>query len=223
MRLLRGLSFHWGWFLRYKLYGSRSIATHPGPAAALPSRPTPEHRQSNPSPPRRHAVRPQTPARHTAYPLSPTDSGGSGRLSVCYGVSRASYIFSGCITLHPRSPPPTVLSPAPVAPRRPPCSTSTRTAPVIYCPGVPEDPCRAARGRNFHRPLAKLELRSSFRDRLMFRRFIKTEKRRGSREAGAGRLRFVVQPIGFRTSYLLVHLVLYFELAAPATDRYTNI
>lgn len=37
------------------------------------------------------------------------------------------------------------------------------------------------RARTKLSPLAKLELRSSFRDRLMFRRFIKTEKRRGSR------------------------------------------
>lgn len=86
-------------------------------------------------------------------------------------------------------PPPTFIPPPhprpySLLPSSPPCSTSTRTAPVIYCPGVPEDPRHAGHGRNFPRPPAKLELRSSFRDRLMFRRFIKTEKRRGSREAG---------------------------------------
>lgn len=83
--------------------------------------------------------------------------------------------------VHPSSPPAPL--PCSLLPSSPPRSTSTRTAPVIYCPGVPEDSRRAGRGRNFPRPLAKLKLRSSFRDRLMFRRFIKTEKRRGNREA----------------------------------------
>lgn len=121
MRLLRGLSFHWGWFLRYKLsqpqHRHPSWARHPLPL--LPRSTDIAPAISLASTALRHAVRPQTPARHTAYPLSPTDSGGSGRLSVCYGVSRASYIFSGCITLLPRSP--FAPLPLPLPPRsRPP-------------------------------------------------------------------------------------------------------
>lgn len=205
------MSFHWGWFLRYKL--SQPQHRHPSWARRPSSRtPKPRHRARHLSPPAllHHAVRPQTPARHTAYPLSPTDSGGSGRLSVCYGVSRASYIFSGCIILLPHSP----SVPRHISPRSS-RSTSIRTALVIYCPGIPKGSRHAGRRRNFLRSLAKLELRSSFRDRLMFRRFIKTEKRRGSRGRPAGRpvalptsaLLFVVQPIGFRNSYLLARLI----------------
>lgn len=125
MRLLRGLSFHWGWFLRYKLSAATASPPILGPPPPPPPPPAPDSRA--PTEPRatsrlshHHAVRPQTPARHTAYPLSPTDSGGSGRLSVCYGVSRASYIFSGCITLHPRSPLPLPLVPYSLLPSSPP-------------------------------------------------------------------------------------------------------
>lgn len=106
MRLLRGLSFHWGWFLRYKLSAATASPPILGPPPPSPDTGAPTEPRVTSRLPRHHAIRPQTPARHTAYPLSPTDSGGSGRLSVCYGVSRASYIFSGCITLHPRSPHP---------------------------------------------------------------------------------------------------------------------
>lgn len=95
---------------------------------------------------------------------------------------------TGCREPHTYSADASPSSHAPSAPRRtfPPSrhcpSLDLRApAPVIYCPDVPKDPRHAGRGRNFPRPLAKLELRSSFRDRLMFRHFIKTEKRRGSR------------------------------------------
>ena len=173
------MSFHWGWFLRYKLSAATAsppiLGHHP---------PTPEHRQ-NPAPPpalrttTQFARRPLRDIQHTHY---------HPQIVVVRVVSRCA---TGCREPHTYSAdasPSTHVHPSPSpSPRTlssPPCSTSTRTAPVIYCPGVPEDSRHARCGRNFRRPLAKLELRSSFRDRLMFRRFIKTEKRRGSREAG---------------------------------------
>jgi len=141
-----------------------------------------------PAPPRaRFARRPLRDIQHTHYhpqivvwfvplPLSLSLS-LSLAPSVCYGVSRASYIFSGCITLHPRSP-------APVPPLVPAVDLADRTAPVIYCPGVPEGPGHTARGPNFRRRRAlNSNYGADFRDRLMFRRFIKTEKRHGSRRA----------------------------------------
>lgn len=131
------MSFHWGWFLRYKLSQPQNHLPRRGKPSLPPS------------------LWPQTPTRHTAYPLSPADSGGSGRLSACYGVSRASYIFSGCIT-HPTRP----LHPAGhLLTRHPRGSLHVRAWTKLL-------PAR----------LAKLELQTSFRDRLMFRRFIKTEK-----------------------------------------------
>lgn len=150
------MSFHWGWFLRYKL--SQPQHRHPSwahprhlplanAAAVVPAAFRPAKPRQNP--PSRlllhHAVRPQTPARHTAYPLSPADSGGSGRLSVRYGVSRASYIFSGCITLHPRTPSaPSRTVPLSPSPRRsPPCPS---LAPTPLYPRVP--PCDL---RAYHR------------------------------------------------------------------------
>lgn len=97
---------------------------------------------------------------------------------------------TGCREPHTYSADASPSSHAPSVPRRtlplpPPARPPRAPAPVIYCPGVPKGPRHAGRGRNFPRSLAKLELRSSFRDRLMFRRFIKTEKRRGSRLAAA--------------------------------------
>ena len=67
MRLLRGLSFHWGWFLRYKLSAATAsppiLGHHP---------PTPEHRQNPPPPPAlrtttQFARRPLRDIQHTHY------------------------------------------------------------------------------------------------------------------------------------------------------------
>lgn len=179
------MSFHWGWFLRYKL----SAATASPPILGPP--PPPRHRSTDrapASPPASRTItqfarRPLRDIQHTHYhPQIVVVRVVSRCATGCREPHTYSADASPSTHVHP-SPPPSSL-PCSLLPSSPPRSTSTRTAPVIYCPGVPEDSRHAGRGRNFLRPLAKLKLRSSFRDRLMFRRFIKTEKRRGSREAG---------------------------------------
>jgi len=169
------LSFHWGWFLRYKL--SQPQHRHP---SWVPHRPSPTRPPATPrSPPfgraRRHLVPPAPPRaqfarrplrdiQHTHYhpqivvwfvslpllllslslslPLSlPLSLSLSLSPSVCYGVSRASYIFSGCITLHPRPSPSSQLSPR-CRPRRP-----NRTGHLLP---------RCSRGPGSHRARTKL-------------------------------------------------------------------
>lgn len=161
------MSFHWGWFLRYKLSQPQSIATHPGPAARpLLSLLPPWQSSRAISRPSRTtatihaAVRPQTPARHTAYPLSPADSGSGRRLSVCYGVSRASYIFSGCITLlppHPHSPSNVAHTLSPL-PRRPTSSSPPRARP----PPHPNTRHRSSIARTFPRARVTPHLDQTF-------------------------------------------------------------
>lgn len=74
MRLLRGLSFHWGWFLRYKLSAATASPPilGPPPPPPPPPPPTAEHRQSPAPPPAsrtttQFARRPLRDIQHTHY------------------------------------------------------------------------------------------------------------------------------------------------------------
>ena len=105
---------------------------------------------------------------------------------MCYGVSRASYIFNGCITLYPLRE---RHHPAP----RPTTATSIYPSTGHLLTRHPPGPFSIHRWTKFSPvTLAKLELQSSFRDRLMFRRFIKTEKHRCEKRATGQRSLFIL-------------------------------
>lgn len=177
------MSFHWGWFLRYKLSQPQSIATHPGPAAVPPPSPSfPPGRALAPSlvppappPPstQQFARRPLRDIQHTHY---------HPQIVVRVVVSRCA---TGCREPHTysadaspsslltRTRPPTSRTPSPPPlPRRPTSSSPpardlrlTRTPATGHLlPGRSQGPAsRRTWTKLSPAALAKLELRSSFR------------------------------------------------------------
>lgn len=128
MRLLRGLSFHWGWFLRYKLSAATASPPILGPS---PSPDNVEHRQSVPVPRTitQFARRPLRDIQHTHY---------HPQIVVVRVVSRCA---TGCREPHTYSAdasPSTHVHPSPVPPIPPlPCSLLPSRRPHARPPPEP--------------------------------------------------------------------------------------
>lgn len=148
MRLLRGLSFHWGWFLRYKLSAATAsppILGPPPPPLSSPSPPdTVAPTEHPPAPPlasrtiTQFARRPLRDIQHTHYhPQIVVVRVVSRCATGCREPHTYSADASPSTHVHPLPPPPLPYS---LLPSSPPRSTSTRNRTGHLLPRCPRGP-----------------------------------------------------------------------------------